>query len=83
MAQLVKCPILDFGSSHDLTVHEFKPPSGSMLTAQSLGGILSFSLSAPLLLVLALKINKLKKKKSFEITHIPIPTSETLLHQFF
>ena len=25
MAQSVKCLILDFGSGHDLTVHEFEP----------------------------------------------------------
>ena len=28
MAQSVKCPILDFGSGHDLTVHELEPPVG-------------------------------------------------------
>ena len=43
MAHLVKRLTLDFGSGHDLTVHEFKPQ------AQSLLGILSLSpsLSAP------------------------------------
>ena len=25
MVQLVKCPTLDFGSGHDLMVHEFEP----------------------------------------------------------
>ena len=42
MAQLV----LDFGSGHDLLVCGMEPPSGSMLTAQNLLGILSPSLSA-------------------------------------
>ena len=28
VAQSVKCPTLDFGSSHDLTVHEIKPHVG-------------------------------------------------------
>ena len=28
VAQLVKHPALDFSSDHDLTVHEFKPPTG-------------------------------------------------------
>ena len=34
MAQSVKRP--NFGSGHDLTVHEFEPGIGSVLTAQSL-----------------------------------------------
>ena len=28
VAQLVKCPTLDFGSGHDLAVGEFKPRRG-------------------------------------------------------
>ena len=28
VAQLVKCPTLDVGSGHDLTVHEFNPHIG-------------------------------------------------------
>ena len=36
MAQLVKGPTLDFGSGHDLTIHELNPTSGSVLTAWSL-----------------------------------------------
>ena len=28
VAQLVKLPTLDFGSGHDLTVHEFEPRIG-------------------------------------------------------
>ena len=27
MAQSVKCPTLDFGSGHDLTIREFEPHS--------------------------------------------------------
>ena len=48
MTQLVKHPILGFGSGHDLTVHGFvgsSPVSGSALTAWSLLGILSPSFS--------------------------------------
>ena len=41
----VECLTLDFGSGHDLTVPEVEPPSGSVLTVQSLLGILSLSLS--------------------------------------
>ena len=54
MAQFVKHPTLDLGLSHDLTVPEFKPHSGSVLSVQSRLGILSPLLSAPL----SLKINK-------------------------
>ena len=59
MAQSLKRLTLDFDSDHDLTVREFKPPSGSVPTGQSLLGILSLllSLSAPPLLSLSLKIN--------------------------
>ena len=35
VAQLVECPTLDFGSGHDLTVHEFEPHVG--LCADSAG----------------------------------------------
>ena len=41
MAQSVKHLILDFGSGSDLTVQEFEPALGSVLTAWSLLGILS------------------------------------------
>ena len=62
MAQLVKCLILDFGSGHDLMVCEFNPELGSAMTAQSLLGILSPSLSlcpSPAgALSLCLKINE-------------------------
>ena len=47
MAQSVKHLTLDFGSDHDLTVHEFRA-SGSVLTAWSLLGILCLPLSLPL-----------------------------------
>ena len=58
VAQSVKRLTLDFGSGHYLTVHEFA--SGSVLTVQSLLGILSLPLSASLSLSLSLslKINK-------------------------
>ena len=41
MAQSVEGPTLDFGSGHDVTVCGFEPHMGSVLTAQSLLGILS------------------------------------------
>ena len=47
VAQLVKCPTLDFCSGHDLAVHGMSPKSGSVLTVWHLLGILSPSLSAP------------------------------------
>ena len=50
VAQLVKPLTLDFGSGHDLTVHKFKPPVGSVMTMQSLLGILCLSLSFSLCL---------------------------------
>ena len=63
VAQLVKPPILDFGSGHDLRVREFEPPQQAC--AYCMGPAwdsLSPSLSAPPLLVLSLslslKINK-------------------------
>ena len=40
VAQVVKCPILDFGSGHDLMVHEIKPHIGLSLSAPNLLGIL-------------------------------------------
>ena len=45
MAQSVEHLTLDFGSGHDLTVHEIEPiTSGSALTAENLLGILSLPL---------------------------------------
>ena len=52
MAQLVKCPTLEFGLGHDLTVHEIEPRVG--LCAESLLRILSLSLPSPPLSSLAL-----------------------------
>ena len=46
VAQLVKRLTLDFNSGHDLTVHEFEPRFGRYVSARSLLGILSPSLSA-------------------------------------
>ena len=51
VAQSVERQTLDFGSGHDLMVHGIKPG----LSARSLLGILSPSLSGPPLLVLFLK----------------------------
>ena len=45
VAQLVKHPTLDFRSGYYLMVCWFEPPSGSVLTARSLLGVLSLSLS--------------------------------------
>ena len=59
MAQSVKRPTCDFGSSHDLTVHEFEPHVG-LSTDGTEPAWDSASTSPPL--VLYLKINKLKKK---------------------
>ena len=48
VVQSVKWLTLDFGSGHDLTVHEVEPGIGLWaLTVQSLLGILSLSPSAP------------------------------------
>ena len=49
VAQLVKRPALDLGSSHDLTVCGFNPELGSVLIVWSLLGILSLSPSLSLL----------------------------------
>ena len=58
MAQQVKCPTLDLGSGHDLTVHELEPHVGLCAdSAESAWNSLSASLSAPLPLP-PLKINK-------------------------
>ena len=53
MAQSVKHLTLDFGSGHDLRIHEFETLSGSVHTMWSLCGILSLPLSAPPLLSLS------------------------------
>ena len=69
MAQSVKHPTLDFGSGHDLMVHETEPASGSALTAQSLLEILSLPLFLLLSYSSALsqnRINTLKKKRERE-----------------
>ena len=67
MAQLVKCPTLDFGSDHDLTVWEFELSTGLWAAARTLPGILSASLPAPppctQALCLSKQVNKLEKKK--------------------
>ena len=61
MAQLVKCPALDFGSGYGLRVHEFKLSVG--LHANSVEPArdsLSPSLSAPPLLAFSLFLSQNK-----------------------
>ena len=53
VAQLIKCLTPDFGSGHDLVVRGLSPVSGSVLTAESLLGIVSLSLPLPCLLSLS------------------------------
>ena len=75
MAQSVKHPTLDFGSGHDLVVHEFQPPIRLRVdSVKSAWDFLSLSLSLPLPCSLSLslspsKINNqsLKKKKKLEV----------------
>ena len=62
MAQSVKCPTLGFGVGYDRMVSRIEPHVG--LSGDSVEPIWdSLFLSAPPLLALSLKINKLKKKK--------------------
>ena len=62
LAQSVEHPTLDFGSGHDLTVHEFKPRVRLCAdSTEPAWDSWSPSLSAPPPLMLCLK---LKKKKS-------------------
>ena len=62
VAQLVKHLTLDFSSDHDLTVHEFQPHVGLLTDSmEPAWDSLSPALSAPSLLPVSLKINKLKK----------------------
>ena len=56
MAQLVKHPTLGFSSGHDLKYMNLSPLLGSVLTVQSLLGILSPSLSLPLACTLTLDL---------------------------
>ena len=51
MAQSVKCLTLEFGSGHDLTVHQFEPHVGFPIDrAEPAWDVLTPSLSAPPLL---------------------------------
>ena len=53
----VECLTIDFGSGHDLVVHEIRPHAGLCAELRTyLGSSLSFSLSLPCLH--SLKINK-------------------------
>ena len=80
MAQLVKHPTLDLSSGHDLTVHGFEPCVGVCTdSTEPASDAVSASLS------LSLKINKLKKKKTYldlylliwtkihDLSDIPLP----------
>ena len=59
VAQLVKCPTLDFGSGHDLTVGEFDPHVWLFADSVELAwDCLSPSLSLPLLLACFLSQSK-------------------------
>ena len=60
VAQSVKRPTLGFSSGHGLTVSS-SPSLGSVLTMQSLLGILSLFLSGPPLLTLSLSLSKINK----------------------
>ena len=52
----------DFGSGHDLTVHEFEPPVGLCAdSSEPASDSVSPSLSAPSLLVLSLSLKKKEK----------------------
>jgi len=57
VAQLVKCPTLDFGSGPDLGVMRSSPAWGSALIGESAGDSLSLHL-LPLLVRALSKINK-------------------------
>ena len=63
MAQSVKHLTLDFGSDHDLEVRfvRLSPEAGFVLTAQSLLGIVSLSLSLSLYPSLALSLSKINR----------------------
>ena len=66
MAQMVEHMILDFGSGHDLTVHETELRVSSVLIARSLFSILSMPLPHSLCFspfLSQIKIYKKKKKK--------------------
>ena len=66
MAQFVRPPTLDFGSGHDLMVHEFQPHGGLCADdADPTWDSLSPSLSTSPLLILSLSLsqNTLEKKK--------------------
>ena len=58
MALSVERATLYFGSGHDLTVRGFEPHIGSVLSAQSLLGILVSSLCSSPARALPLKVNK-------------------------
>ena len=63
-AQSVKHPALEFGSGHDLAVHEMEPRIGSVLTAWSLPEIHSFVFSLSLSLCASSTYTRSLKKKN-------------------
>ena len=77
MAQLVKHPILGFGSGHDLTVHKFEPCVGLCADSaepawDSLSPFLSGTtqLMRSLSLPLSLKTNKFTLKTPMSFTNV-------------
>ena len=64
MAQSVKCLTLDFSSSHDLMVCEFKPHVGLYAdSAEAAGDSVSPSLSDPPPFMLSLPVSKINKRQ--------------------
>ena len=75
VAQSVRHLTLDFGSRHDLAVRRSSPASGSVLSAQSLLGILPLSLS----LCPSLAFSLSKKKKNTLKKHLALFAGINLL----
>ena len=67
VAQLVKGPILDFGSGHDLTVKGSSPTSGFELSVEPAWDSLCAPLSVPPLLSRSLSQNKEKALKNISV----------------
>ena len=67
MGQSVKCPNLNFGPGHDLTVVSLSPASGSMLGVSLLDS-LSLPLPLPLPIFLSQKIKIKIKQEEYHIS---------------
>ena len=67
VAQLVKYQTLDFGSSHDLTVHGIEPHVGLRADSMEPAWDFSLPLSTPPLLSLSPSLSLLKLKKKLNI----------------